>query len=463
MRAKMGMALAGVLVMAVVVGIAWPQSIPQLINYQGRLTNAAGQPLADGTTVDLTFAFYGVETGGTAYLTVLQEDVVVNSGIYNVLIGSGTVTPGSEPNLGAVFQNHQDVWMGVEVDSDGEMSPRARIASVPYALKVEGGWLTAFYNKSDYDGDGYSKVVDGATATTDCNDVDASINPGAAEVCDDGFDNDCDGKIDGADNDASEVCDDTVDNDCDGLIDGNDPDCQGGSTVGPMVLIPSGCFNMGDAFGEGDSDELPVHNVCITSDFYMDVHEVTNVEYAACVSGGGCTAPNDSSSLSRGSYYGNPTYDNFPVIYVDWNQATAYCAWAGKRMPTEAEWEYATRGGLSGKRYPWGDTISGTDANYGGSGDPWDNDTSEVEYYAANGYGLYDMAGNVWEWTNDWYLSTYYSSSPTNDPPGPASGTDRVLRGGSFADNTSLLRVAGRAPYTPTNPWLNVGFRCAGD
>ncbi len=437
MRAKIGMALVGVFVMAVVVGIAWAQSAPQLINYQGRLTNSAGQPLADGSTVDLTFAFYGVETGGTAYLTVLQEDVAVTGGLYNVLIGSGTVTPGTEPSLSAVFQNHQDVWMGVEVESDGEMSPRSRIASVPYALKVEGGWLTAFYNKSDYDGDGYSKVVDGATATTDCNDVDASINPGAAEVCDDGFDNDCDGKIDG-----------------------DDPDCQGGSTVGPMALIPSGCFNMGDAFSEGSSDELPVHNVCITSDFYMDVHEVTNSEYAACVSGGGCTAPGYSSSYSRGSYYGNPTYDNFPVIWVDWNQATAYCAWAGKRLPTEAEWEYAARGGLSGKRYPWGDTATAcVDANY----DWCIGDTSEVESYPANGYGLYDVGGNVYEWVNDWYQSDYYSTSPTNDPPGPASGTYRVLRGGGWHITSGTLRVANRYNLSPTAQSVFIGFRCAGD
>ncbi len=230
-----------------------------------------------------------------------------------------------------------------------------------------------------------------------------------------------------------------------------------------MALISAGCFDMGDAFSEGDSDELPVHNVCITSDFYMDVHEVTNSEYAACVSGGGCTAPDDSSSSTRGSYSGNAAYDDFPVIYVDWNQATAYCAWAGKRLPTEAEGEYAARGGLSGKRYPWGDSISGTDANYWDSGDPWDNDTSEVEYYSANGYGLYDMAGNVLEWTNDWYLSNYYGSSPTNNPPGPASGTYRVLRGGYWNLITNYLRVANRGDYNPTIQYYYVGFRCAGD
>jgi formylglycine-generating enzyme required for sulfatase activity len=281
----------------------------------------------------------------------------------------------------------------------------------------------------------------GCGTEVDCDDLDPFVFPGAVELCD-GVDNQCPG----------------------------DPgygQIDEGCPPPGMALIPAGCFNMGDSSdgcGYG-SDECPVHNVCITSNFYMDVHEVTNAEYAACVSGGGCTAPSSSSSYSRGSYYGNPTYNNFPVIYVSWNQATAYCAWAGKRLPTEAEWEYAARGGLAGKRYPWGDNISGTDANYWDSGDPWDNDTSQVEYYAANGYGLYDMSGNIWEWVNDWYLGTYYSTrpNPDNDPPGPASGTDRVMRGGSWGSNAIFLRVSFRGNLYPTNQLSGIGFRCAGN
>jgi hypothetical protein len=295
----------------------------------------------------------------------------------------------------------------------------------------------------DSDGDGYGDPNTSVSEeswpagyvldNTDCDDTDASVYPGALEFCD-GIDNQCPGDLGYG----------SVDEGC------------------PQRMIPAGCFEMGDAFNEGSAHELPVHNVCISS-FYMDVHEVTNAEYAACVSTGGCTAPYHSYSSTRGSYYGEPTYDDFPVIYVSWNQADDYCAWAGKRLPTEAEWEYAARGGLSGKRYPLGDAISGTDANYADSGDPWDNDTSQVEYYAANGYGLYDMAGNVYEWVNDWYQSDYYSTSPTNDPAGPASGTERVLRGGGWGNITVDLRVAMRGDNTPTNQYNIAGFRCAGD
>lgn len=306
--------------------------------------------------------------------------------------------------------------------------------SSPACITEKGDDKTVYYlDLEDVDGDGHYAEGSLNAPNDDCNDFDPDIRPGATDGCD------------------------KTDNDCDGIIDEQCPFYPN------MVLIPSGCFDMGDAFSEGISNERPVHTVCITSSFYMDVHETTNAEYAACVSGGGCTLPSNTSSVTRPAYYGNTAYDNFPVIYVDWGQATAYCTWAGKRLPAEAEWEYAARGGLSGKRYPWGDTITGMDANYDNSGDPWDNDTSVVEYYAANGYGLYDMSGNVLEWMNDWYQYDYYSTSPTNDPPGPATGTDRVLRSGSWYYSSYSMRVAHRGGNVPNIQSTNVGFRCVGD
>jgi formylglycine-generating enzyme required for sulfatase activity len=193
----------------------------------------------------------------------------------------------------------------------------------------------------------------------------------------------------------------------------------------------------------------------------MDVHEVTNMEYAACVTAGACTAPQHTRSSTRLYYYGQAEYENYPVLYVDWQQAVDFCTWEGKRLPSEAEWEYAARGGLGGARYPWGNSISGSDANYLNSGDPEDNDTNEVGSYPANGYGLYDVSGNVYEWVNDLYDNLYYYSSPTTDPPGPATGDGRVQRGGSWGHSTSNQRVANRHYRTPASVANDVGFRCA--
>jgi len=308
----------------------------------------------------------------------------------------------------------------------------------------------------DNDGDGYGTVTcENCTyPELDCDDSNPDVNPAAVE---------------GPEGDPT--CTDEMDNDCDGRVDASD-------VVGcrpPMAQIPAGCFDMGDAFNEGTDDELPVHNVCISA-FEMDVHEVTNAEYAVCVDDGGCTAPAYSGSYSRPSYYGNPIYDDFPVIWVDWYQADEYCTWAGKRLPTEAEWEYAARGGLAGKRYPWGDTINGLDANYADSGDPWDNNTSPVGYYAPNGYGLYDMAGNVSEWGEDDMHESYdcdanpetYNCGDGGVAPTDGSAwvddprdTHRVSRGGTWYLPTISQRVASRQGGQLDVQISSLGFRCA--
>jgi len=213
-----------------------------------------------------------------------------------------------------------------------------------------------------------------------------------------------------------------------------------------MVLLPAGEFQMGDAFNEGVNlyapNELPVHVVYLDA-FYMDAYEVTNAQYAAF---------DPTHTYSAGK-------ENHPVVYVDWYDAANYAAWAGKRLPTEAEWEKAARGGLIGNRYPWGNEITATDANY----DDNIGDTTPVGNYSPNGYGLYDMAGNVWEWCADWWGADFYSSSPLDNPLGPETGTDRVVRGGSWGSLPSTLRVSLRTPSYPPHSDDNVGFRLASD
>jgi len=308
-----------------------------------------------------------------------------------------------------------------------------------------------------------------------------------------------------------------------------------------MVYIPDGNFVMGDHFGDGWSDELPLHDVLLDA-FFMSKYEITNSQY--------CDYLNDANSLGlievrNGVVYASPggtdpycdthSYDTYsqidyndvsgnfsvrekggrdmsddPMVEVSWYGAAAYCNWRsseegyencynlstwgcdfskhGYRLATEAEWEYATRGGLSGKRFPWSDpNITHSQANYyswweGGSPyRPYDvsptegyhpdwNDgispyTSPVGTFSANGYGLYDMSGNVWEWCNDWYDSDYYDwckntcGEPCPNPTGPTSGIFRVLRGGLWFYSAYYCRVANRYYYLPVNRLRYFGFR----
>jgi formylglycine-generating enzyme required for sulfatase activity len=237
------------------------------------------------------------------------------------------------------------------------------------------------------------------------------------------------------------------------------------------VLIPAGTFQMGcdvnNPAENGCSEswqtaELPLHTVNLDT-YYIDKYEVTNARYKACVNAGVCTAPAESRSYTRDEYYGTSTYADYPVIFVNWLQANTFCRWVGKRLPTEAEWEKAARGGSDTRKYPWGDTPpDSTLLNYNSNV----GDTTRVGSYpsGASPYGAMDMAGNVAEWVNDWYDANYYPVSPGSNPPGPAEGIYRVTRGGSwvYIGFGDLVRSAGRLlghPETGQGPFD--GFRCA--
>ena len=250
-----------------------------------------------------------------------------------------------------------------------------------------------------------------------------------------------------------------------------------------MVLIPAGTFQMGST--TGDVDEVPVHTVELDA-FYIDQHEVTNAEYQAFVAATGHPPPRGIGytavyELLKNDYepWNDPGFNHpdQPVTTVTWFDATAYCEWVGKRLPTEAEWEKAARGGLEGARYPWGDTEPGnTSANFADSQTEFEwrspdvNDgflfTAPVGTFPPNGYGLFDMAGNVWEWCADWYSPTYYSDvqgaeNPPRNPTGPDTGERRVLRGGTWYRAVHTIRNAERVSDFPSNSLNVVGFRCA--
>ena len=231
-----------------------------------------------------------------------------------------------------------------------------------------------------------------------------------------------------------------------------------------MALIPAGEFLMGSENGE--SNEKPVHTVYL-DDFYLDIYEVTNALYTRCVQAGACSAPGVFRSNSRNTYYGNPTYEEYPVVNVNWNQASEFCEWRGARLPTEAEWEKAARGGLEGKDYPWGNEApvcrkgAENGAKFDDDQDCNATDTEAVGSYAPNGYGLYDMAGNVREWVMDWYNKSYYNSLVDRNPTGPQNGVARVVRGGSWNLNPSYFRAASRFWSNSHAPHYGYGgFRC---
>lgn len=233
-----------------------------------------------------------------------------------------------------------------------------------------------------------------------------------------------------------------------------------GNDGSAMVVIPAGEFLMGSE--SGYPNERPVHPVFIDA-FALAQHPVTNTQYERFVRETGHRVPYlddpraEATNWDREARTYPAGHAQHPVVLVSWHDAHTYCEWAGGRLPTEAEWEKAARGGLEGKPYPWGDEIDPSLANYDNR-----NGTTLVGSYLPNGYGLHDMAGNVWEWVGDWYNATYYPRSPQRNPQGPEKGSVRVLRGGAWLLFPQFCRVAYRFRNSPDFRSNLIGFRLAG-
>ncbi len=235
-----------------------------------------------------------------------------------------------------------------------------------------------------------------------------------------------------------------------------------------MAHVPAGEFEMGSD-DEPYHDECPVHTVALDS-FWIDRSEVTNDQYRQCVAAGACGPPEESGSYTRDTYYGDSAYDDYPVIYVTWHQAVAYCEWAGARLPTEAEWEYAACG-PDAERFPWGDEPDRTRLNYcdtncllANADQTFDDgyaDTAPVGTYpTGTGWcAALDMIGNAWEWVADWF-SYYYPSGRQVNPTGPPTGVFRVIRGGSWDTHLDHARCTYRNWFDPTSTHDSIGFRC---
>ena len=243
-------------------------------------------------------------------------------------------------------------------------------------------------------------------------------------------------------------------------------DLRPGKDGAPMVLIPAGDFLMGTPLSnrDGGRDEYPQRLISLDA-FYMDVYEVTNGRYLTFITATGHRFPENPRDKKLSLWKESTVPDVFkdhPVVNVDWDDATAYCAWAGKRLPTEAEWERAARG-TNGRRFPWGDVEpTRVLANYlnqwrgGAALEPVGSHP-----LGASVEGVHDLEGNVWEWIADWYDSHYYKVGPTRNPRGPSDGTRRVIRGSGWESEAPLLRSAHRLNSDPKNRNHTLGFRCA--
>jgi sulfatase modifying factor 1 len=235
------------------------------------------------------------------------------------------------------------------------------------------------------------------------------------------------------------------------------------------ALVPAGEFEMGAEGGAATSDEGPKHKVYLDA-FYIEKYEVSNADYAVFVKATGRRPPENDDpkySLWRGTSLLDGVAE-LPVINVSWDDAAAYCKWIGGRLPTEAEWEKAARG-TDGRVYPWGnDPVTGNRTNYSIENVTfWEGPATlaKVNQYdfGRSPYGVYEMAGNVWEWVQDWYDEGYYKGGVTRNPKGPSEGKERVVRGGGWQSNSETVRSANRNKHAPTDRRIYIGIRCAKD
>ena len=223
-----------------------------------------------------------------------------------------------------------------------------------------------------------------------------------------------------------------------------------------QVYVGEGIFVMGSN-DDPRSKEFPAHGVYLDA-FWMDKYEVSNAMYAKCVDAGVCLPP----VLRLNPYYGKWAYRNLPVVYTNWYAAETYCAWAGRRLPTEAEWEKAARG-TDGRKYPWGNEAPNARlANFDGS---MIHEAVSVYRYplGASPYGALNMSGNVREWIADWYAEDYYLVTPYANPTGAETGTERSLRSGSYNEDKNEITSTSRYRHEPQSAGLSRGFRCAED
>ncbi len=232
---------------------------------------------------------------------------------------------------------------------------------------------------------------------------------------------------------------------------------RGNLSIEPkLVLIPAGCFAMGSEAGQ--DNERPVHNVCIDA-FYLGACQVTHAEYARFLRACGSPAP----PFWDDNKFNDPEQ---PVVAVAWPEAVAYCEWLSAiaggnyRLPTEAEWERAARGGVEGKLFPWGDDPPQSLPDYH---QRWQTGPEPVGRFSPNAFGLYDICQNVHEWCSDWYQSDFYAVSAERNPRGPETGERRASRGGSWRHHIKATRCAARSSIPPAFHYADYGFRIARD